>query len=736
MAVLEKIRKRSVLLFIIIIGALLAFILGDFLNSGRSLFGPGDTMVQVDNAKVKQMDFNKQSDRLENNVKMAKANGQDLPAEMMDPGYRYQQALDNALYEKLMNLECERLGIEVTDEFISKIVADPNFAGYVWQHLMGELGENPQAVMMQLQQSGIVDPVSYLDAIKNPARYRIPEGTAQGLAQAWREMENNMAQQVQYNLYNQMLSAMLAPNKADAKAYFDNQNTMAAVQAVSVPLSSVNDSEVTLEDTDYQKFYDKIKDGYRILDENREVAYIMVPIVPSAQDYEEADSLTKSLAAAMQTEDMAEVLKNFKGFKHENRKVTEADMSRNMQFAALRLDSAGLHKGQVKELFAQRGTKSVAKVLDITTGIDNVSFTFFPVENVEQADSLFADKTVEAVDSVVRSLTSGQLVNMTASLVNPDMSTYGGNFANVAAVAEAIKTAPLNQYYFVNDSTAPEQNGVLIVKERGELTPVYDIALMSYEIYPSERTRQELSQSLHNYVVNHPTAQAFANDTTGTYNIMYAMVNPQSFTLASPQMTPGTRGVVKWVMDVAKKGSVSPVYPLTRTIAGRNGQPDQSQDYLLTAAVLDVYDDYVPYNSHMVKESIHGKVLADKKAQILIDKYAGKGKNLNEYASVMGTSPNSMNVAYGAGTIGGNAQGVLAAAKKGDLVGPVQGQNAVYVFQVDEVTAPDFDAAEMSVRLDEATRGMHMPQIGLPLLVGNRKVKNNTLKFTSTPEAE
>ncbi|MDE6157292.1 MAG: SurA N-terminal domain-containing protein, partial [Muribaculaceae bacterium] len=39
MATLEKIRNKSVLLFVIIIVALLAFILGDFLTSGRTYFG-------------------------------------------------------------------------------------------------------------------------------------------------------------------------------------------------------------------------------------------------------------------------------------------------------------------------------------------------------------------------------------------------------------------------------------------------------------------------------------------------------------------------------------------------------------------------------------------------------------------------------------------------------------------------------------------------------------------------
>ena len=52
MATLEKIRSKSVLLFTIIIVALLAFILGDFLTSGRSLFGGGTTIAQIGDHKI------------------------------------------------------------------------------------------------------------------------------------------------------------------------------------------------------------------------------------------------------------------------------------------------------------------------------------------------------------------------------------------------------------------------------------------------------------------------------------------------------------------------------------------------------------------------------------------------------------------------------------------------------------------------------------------------------------
>ena len=52
MATLEKIRNKSVLLFVIIIVALLAFILGDFLTSGRTYFGDPTTVAKAGGQKV------------------------------------------------------------------------------------------------------------------------------------------------------------------------------------------------------------------------------------------------------------------------------------------------------------------------------------------------------------------------------------------------------------------------------------------------------------------------------------------------------------------------------------------------------------------------------------------------------------------------------------------------------------------------------------------------------------
>ena len=52
MATLEKIRSKSVFLIVVIGIALLAFIVGDAITNGRSLFGSGSTIASLGDAKV------------------------------------------------------------------------------------------------------------------------------------------------------------------------------------------------------------------------------------------------------------------------------------------------------------------------------------------------------------------------------------------------------------------------------------------------------------------------------------------------------------------------------------------------------------------------------------------------------------------------------------------------------------------------------------------------------------
>lgn len=57
MATLQKIRSNSVLVLIIIGAGLLAFVIGDFFTSGRTLFGTGSTVAKVDGQAIDVQEF-------------------------------------------------------------------------------------------------------------------------------------------------------------------------------------------------------------------------------------------------------------------------------------------------------------------------------------------------------------------------------------------------------------------------------------------------------------------------------------------------------------------------------------------------------------------------------------------------------------------------------------------------------------------------------------------------------
>ena len=112
MATLEKIRNKSVLLFVIIIVALLAFILGDFLTSGRTYFGSGTTVAKAGSVSVDYTDY---QNRMNQISEQYRAQSRDVSSDQVSG-----EAISALVAEGLVNKEYEKLGIVVTDSELSE----------------------------------------------------------------------------------------------------------------------------------------------------------------------------------------------------------------------------------------------------------------------------------------------------------------------------------------------------------------------------------------------------------------------------------------------------------------------------------------------------------------------------------------------------------------------------------------------------------------------------------------
>ncbi|MDD6778533.1 MAG: SurA N-terminal domain-containing protein, partial [Bacteroidales bacterium] len=152
MAALEKIRSKAVFLTVIIGVALLAFIMGDFLTSGRTFFGDGNTIAKVGDEKIDAIVFQRRYEKMSAQLQ---ERGQSVDGAVIQS-----QVLNQMMSEILLDNEIEALGIYVTDEELTNAMT----------------GKNARPQIMQFaRQMGAESPDQLHDMLFNPSKYGIPE---------------------------------------------------------------------------------------------------------------------------------------------------------------------------------------------------------------------------------------------------------------------------------------------------------------------------------------------------------------------------------------------------------------------------------------------------------------------------------------------------------------------------------------------------------------------------------
>jgi peptidyl-prolyl cis-trans isomerase D len=724
MATLEKIRSKSVFLFLIIIIALLAFILGDFLTSGRTYFGVGDTVAKANGAKVNYDSYS----QIRNQYDQANRNS--------DQGYNSdeveQNIINDLLVEALMNEEYDRLGIKVTDDQLSELMLGDKYAMQSFYALMGQLqqaGVDPRAVM----QAGIQDSKTFFQAMNDPQKYGLDGQIASVLKDTWAATEKAVDKDLRSQAYMSLIAGLFTANRLDAKAIYDEQKTQTSYAYVAKDLSSVKDEEVQVTDADIQKVYDEHRGAFRLTEDAAEISYIKVDIAPSDADYAAGDKVVQEMVAELKATPGTEAANKNSDFVVNTAKYTSDNLKANRQFTNLTLrgDSA-LTVCNVELLGGMNGDYSFAKILDVTTASDKVKFSAFALP-AAQMDSVMANVTTATFDSIAR--LNGMQQPYELSLVNPQMTLAENQM-------KLLAENPVNQIYFVNDTVTGQDNKQQVVKyaflinERQEPGRVYEIATIDYQVVPSAETINNLKEKFNAFVVNNNTAELFNKSAAEAgYNVNRTIVSASN--PIGPQ-APSSRAAVKWAMENGK-GKVSTIYSFNNV-----NKAHGTREYLLAVAVEDKYTgDYIPATSTVLKNGLNTYALRDKKAQKIVDQYKGKS-TLEQYAQAMGTEVREGQASFGQWS-DSYLLANLATAKKGQVVGPFKGSNAVYVIQVkgEQQVGRPFNYAESAQQFTDRAMGSFFttqqnPQTrqtvitgpSLKLLLGDHKIQNNILEFT------
>ena len=682
MAALEKIRSKAVFLTVIIGVALLAFIMGDFLTSGRTFFGDGNTIAKVGDEKIDAIVFQR---RYEKVYAQYQDRGQSVDGSVIQ-----NQVLNQMMGEILLDSEIEALGIYVTDEELTNAMTGTN--------------ARPQ-IMQFARQMGAESPDQLHDMLFNPAKYGLPEDQVAKFRENWIDLEKDIERSLKYEKLQNLIAGTLQANDLDRKELWEENATVNTINYVKQDFATLTDSEYEPTDADLKKAYDDLKAQFKLDTEMRQAHIIAVDIAPSTVDLNTAKDMIDSTYAALLNAPGIDMIRNNSDLVINEMSVRASDI----RDTEVKDFVTAAEVGAVKTPKFASNVYTIVKVNGKKMEVDSVKLNVMMVQG---------DKKLQ--DSIKAQLNAG--VSFAEIQKNKSAQGQEGVWQVLLQAPDSIKSKIFNGgdgYFALQENNQMAYFCKVIEKKAPKM--VYDIANISYTVYPSTKTIEDLTTGLQNFINTNNTSELFAaNAAKAGYNAL-----PVNVTAEDPQINniDGSRKCVKWLFEVSE-GSVSPIEKLS--------------DKMVTVALDKINEEgYLGMDNSLVKTQVAAKARNEKKAEALLAKYDGKAKDLNGFATLMNAKVDTTQVTFGQMFIAKIGVGEsdltarVATAKLNDVVGPVKGNNGVYVFQVVKQ-----DRTERTPTTEEGDRRFAMSRgsnavmnHALDILRNATTVENKMIKF-------
>ena len=644
MATLEKIRSKSILLLIIVGLALLAFIVGDFVNSGSSFFNQKKMVVaDIDGEEIRIEEFLAAIEQMTTVYEFETGN-QSLTEEMTEQVR--QSVWETMIRERVLKTEALNVGLVITkDELYDNI-----------------LGENIHPVILQRQlfvdpQTGQFDRNSlaqFLSYIDDPNA-----NVSEDMKAYWRFLESVIKNSLLEEKYNVLLSKMLVANDLEVELATNlNAGKVDVLYAVE-PYYVIPDSLVSVSNKEIESRYQATKEQYKKNSATCTISYVSFDIKPLDADYVELESWIKNLVPEFTTTtDIAGIVNSNSDKRYVDVALTKSDV--DVEFR----DSA--FNGKVGDIFGPIFINNVYKVARLVeAGIqspDSVKLRhIFVAEDTKERTQTLADSLVNVINA------GGNFADLAKVYSRvPQTAEQGGE---IGWVREVVVDSEIAQKAFNTPAgkifTVESANGVQIFKvdEISARVPKVKLAVVERELIPSSRSQAQIYNDAKQFVAGCKTKADFekkAQEQGVEILPVYASIN--DYRIGNIK---NSRQVVRWAFE-QKDGAVSDVF--------------ECDDKFIVATISNLNkDEYKSLSS--VSDDIKYELLKEKKADYVVEKM--KGKTL---ASLMGEGlrvDTLKNITFDTKQLArvGNEPKLFALAALGFDANPVKGENGVYVFK-------------------------------------------------------
>ncbi|WCO01183.1 peptidylprolyl isomerase [Psychroserpens ponticola] len=261
MAVLNKIRQRSLFLILIIALALFSFVLTDLFRNSDALFGGSqDVVATVNGTNINRTDFMNRVEQMQSQLGPNSTSTQAMS-----------RVYDQEVRKAIMASQFENLGLSVEQDQMKDLLKQ-SFSSYPeFQNEAGVFDENKLT--------------EFVNNLKTLNGQSAPLSTFQINYQQWVSTENNIALGAQERAYFAMVKAGVNATLGEAEVDYMLENATRDLNYVQVPFTSIADSLVDVSKADITKYIGQHKDKYEV-DATRDISFVEFKEVASVEDEE------------------------------------------------------------------------------------------------------------------------------------------------------------------------------------------------------------------------------------------------------------------------------------------------------------------------------------------------------------------------------------------------------------------------------------------------------------------
>lgn len=695
MAIIGKIQRNSVLLLAVLGLAIFAFIYTEYQQSTQSDY----EVTPFGTAYGEPLDEEEYDYISENYINRDRQNAM-MQGGQYDAAAEQQsrdQAFNEVVRRKLMNLEFEKLGLVCTTKELNDMIHGNHIHPWVMQIpiFQGPMGFSRDSVF------------SFINDLEAE-----PEDEAQmqmwlERRKQWAEFEKELKDTRMADKYVTLVKRGIYVNSLEARDQYYGENHKKKIRFVIQRYTDIPQGEIEVTDEDIKAYYEEHKHEKQYeQEESRDIEFVTFPIVATPEDealvIKELEDLKAPFAQAannsmfVQKHSSTEFTTDTAWFRMGTTELTfDTFFGNNSYPAAADEKIQAAQVGDVIGPFMSAGKYAIAKVTRIKK--ENQAWVRHILIKSDATRSDAVAKTL--ADSIVKVINANDnFVEMVQKFSeDPGSIANGGEykwFAEGRMVPEfndASFKGAIGKLQVVKTSFGYH---IVEVLGRGERV-VPALAIITKDVAPSEATKEQMQNYVFDfiYAINESTQDSAFQRVSRDSNLQ---INETRIWLSN-----------SYVMGVNNPDKVMRFAFKSEVKEGDMSDPILDGDKYVVAYLRNVIPEGPP-EFEDVKDQMRFPALKDKQAKVYMEKMGGK-KSLEEVLAVVTNGQIleaevyfSSNVIQGGG---GNEPEVIGKlftnVKPGSMTLPIQGKTGVYVIIVEsETQAPettDYSTQQMTL---------------------------------------